>query len=76
MDFRTREAALKRRNDELDACKILCSDDAGKSYVESQIPIKSVFQEVEEANVEDSASQKDHSTDSTSTIGDNPKVCH
>ena len=37
MDFRSREAALKRRNDELDACQILCGkDDPSVSYMQDQ----------------------------------------
>lgn len=37
MDFRSREAALKRRNDELDACQILCGEDnPTASYMQDQ----------------------------------------
>ena len=36
MDVRSREAALKRRNDELDACQILCGDDSSAICIQNQ----------------------------------------
>ena len=53
MDVRSREAALKRRNDELNACQILCGDDSSALCTQDQDLSSLVSQEnleVEDTN--------------------------
>ena len=60
MDIRSREAALKRRNDELDACQTLYGDEentATPSYMQEQhfdTPLLSRQESVQDVNISSS----------------------
>ena len=60
MDIRSREAALKRRNDELDACQTLYGDEentATPSYMQEQhfdTPLLSRQESVQDGNISSS----------------------